>query len=378
MAKIKRRSAWRGAALICTAMLCACFASVLAGCQTDTNSTDNTGTTTTETDSNATRTFVDSCGRSVEVPAHIDRIASSGPLAQQVLLTIAPNKMVGLSTKISDDQAKYLGPNYASMDIFGQIYGGKGDFNKEAVAAADPQVIIDIGEAKKTISEDMDQLQEATGIPCVHIESTLSTYDQAYTMLGDLLGEEDSAATLANYCRHAYDDTKAALDKIPASDRIKGAYLLGDDGLHAIAKGSYQGTVIDMTYDNVVEVEKASGSGQGNEISLEQISLWDPDFIVFSSGSIYSSVADDAAWSDLTAIKTKNYCEAPGSPYNWLSGPPSVNQVLGMQWLPRVVYPNAFDNDLQQVVTEYYHLFYHYDLSQADYDTLMTNALPKK
>ena len=96
----------------------------------------------------ATRTFTDSLGREVELPAQIDRVAASGPLAQNVLLTIAPEKMVGLATKIADDQAKYLGSEYASLDVFGQIYGGKGDFNKEAVAAADPQVVIDVARRK--------------------------------------------------------------------------------------------------------------------------------------------------------------------------------------------------------------------------------------
>ena len=44
----------------------------------------------------ATRTFTDSAGREVEVPAQIDRIAPAGHTATQVLLTMAPDKLVTL------------------------------------------------------------------------------------------------------------------------------------------------------------------------------------------------------------------------------------------------------------------------------------------
>lgn len=369
-----RLSRRRFMALICSAVLALGLTCGLAGCadqgQKETQSPTPTESTAT------TRSFTDSAGRTVEIPTKIDRIASSGPLAQQVLLTIAPDKMVGLSVKITDEQAKYLGNTYASMPIFGQIYGGKGDFNKEAVAAADPQLIIDIGEAKPTIAEDMDALQEQTGIPCVHIESSLSTYDEAYKTLGDLLGESEAAEQLASYCKDAYESTKAGLANVSDSERVRGAYLLGDAGLNAIAQGSFQGTVVDMTLDNVVVVDKASGSGMGNEISMEQLSVWNPDFIVFGANSVYSDVATDSTWQGISAIAQKKYCEAPGLPYNWLSGPPSVNQILGMQYLPRVVYPEAFNDDLKERIVTYYKLFYHYDLTDAEYDILMERAIP--
>ena len=102
-----------------------------------------------------TRTFTDSLGREVELPAQIDRIAPSGHTANQVLLTMAPEKMVCLSQDLTEDQQKYaVGlKDYASLPITGAAFGAKGDINKEAVAAADPQVIIDTGEVKDGLVE---------------------------------------------------------------------------------------------------------------------------------------------------------------------------------------------------------------------------------
>ena len=170
-----------GFAIAATAMALA-LAFSLAGCSGGQKESSDQKSDA-QAEAPATRTFTDSLGREVELPAQIDRVAASGPLAQNVLLTIAPEKMVGLATKIADDQAKYLGSEYASLDVFGQIYGGKGDFNKEAVAAADPQVVIDVGEAKDGMKDDLDTLQDQIGIPVVHIASSLDSYDKAYTCL---------------------------------------------------------------------------------------------------------------------------------------------------------------------------------------------------
>ena len=90
---------------------------------------------------------------------------------------------------------------------------------------------------------------------------------------------------------------------------------------------------------NVADLGKVSGSGSGTEVSLEQLSLWDPELILFQEGSIYDTVGSDPAWADLTAVKDGNYYEVPGTPWCWLNNPPTVNQVLGMQWLPRLLYP---------------------------------------
>ena len=324
-----------------------------------------------------TVSFTDSAGRTVEVPANIERVAISGPISQMVLLTIAPEKLVGLSNELSADEIKYVAGDIANLPVFGQIYGGKGDFNKEAVANADPQIVIDIGEAKKTIVEDLDGIQEAIGIPCVHIEASIDSYDEAYKVLGKLLGVEDRANVLADYCTKAYKDTTAIVEAIPEADRVKVLYLLGNDGLNVMGKGSFQGTVVDKCADNLAVLEKVGGSGLGNESSFEQIALWNPAMIIFAPGSIYSTVGDDATWQTVDAIANKNYYEVPGTPYNWISSPPGINQVLGYQWFARLCYPDKFTDSIADVAKGYYKTFYQYDLTDAEVEAIVANSVPK-
>ena len=324
-----------------------------------------------------TRTFADSLGRQVELPVNIERICPSGRTAQQVLLTMAPDKMVGLSQELTDDQLAIFGEKFAGYPVFGAVLGAKDDLNREAVAAADPQVIIDTGEAKKDTLESLDALQEQLGIPVVFVEAKLEDYGAAYKVLGELLGMEDRGNELSAYCTQAYDKVESTMATIPESERVNMAYLLGENGLNAIAKTSFQGQVIDMVANNVVVVDDVSGKGSGNEISLEQIALWDPELVIFQKGSIYESVGDDPAWQGIAAIANDNYYEVPNNPWCWMNNPPTVNQLMGMQWLPRLLYPDAFDDSIQDVTRAYYHTMYGYDLTDAELSELLEGALPK-
>lgn len=352
----------------------AALAFALTGCASGSGDAASAGSEGPSTEAPQSRTFTDDLGRTVELPAQIDRIAPSGHTANQVLLTMAPEKMVGVSQKLTDAQLRYLPAYVADLPEFGAAFGKKGNLNKEAVAAAGAQVLIDTGEPKDGLAEDLDALQEQLGIPCVFIDTPLDCWDAAYTRLGELLGMPERGAELSAYCASAYRETTAAVAQVPADKRVRVAYLSGKEGLNAIAKGSYQGTVIDLVAENVVAVESPSGSGQGNEIGLEQLTVWNPDLIVFGANSVYGSVGQEAGWSGISAISSGTYYEVPSEPWTWLNNPPTVNQVLGLQWFARLCYPDRFGDDLESVVTGYYRTFYGYELSHAEYEGLVEKA----
>lgn len=385
---MKRLVAVLAASMLCVAVLgiagCGSSSSTSAASSAGSSSAAASDTSASASSASAsaaaegTREFTDSLGRTVEIPANVERVAATGAISQQVMFTMAPDLLVGLCDEMTDAEQLYVGEQYASLPIFGQIYGGKGDFNKETVAAADPQVIVDIGEGKKGIEEDLDELQNTIGIPVVHIEATIADYDQAYTMLGELLGREDRAAEISAYVKDVYDSTNAKLAEIPEDQRVKAAYLLGDAGLNAMAAGTFQAGVLDMVTDNVAVIEGAKGSGLGSEVSFEQVALWNPDLVLFAPESIYDTVGDDAAWQTISAIESGNYYEVPASPYNWISTPPSVNQIMGIQWLSRLCYPDVFDDDIATVTKQYYKTMYGYELGDDECQKLIEKAVPQE
>lgn len=322
-----------------------------------------------------TRVFTDSVGREVEVPAQIDKVALSGPMAQIVLFALCPDKLVGVSNAWSTEAEQYLDEKYFTMPEIGQLYGGKGELNPETLLDSGAQIVIDVGEPKGSIAEDLDALQEQTGIPFVHITATTETTGDAYRMLGDLLNMKDEAETLAAYCEKVYDRTVSIAGSVEKANVL---YVTGDMGQNVIAAGSYHAEILDLLTNNLAVVDEPSSKGTGNEVSMEQILTWDPDVVIFAPESIYDTVADDAAWQSVTAIKNGAYYEVPFVPYNWMGFPPSVQRYLGMMWLSKVLYPDATaEYDLFSDVQEYYKLFYHCDLTQAQYDALVANSLGK-
>lgn len=328
-------------------------------------------------DPNATVLFTDSVGREVEVPANIERIAVSGPLAQIAIFALAPEKMVGIANEWDATAENYLPTEYYNLPLLGQLYGGKGELNLETLLASGAQVVIDVGEPKDTIVEDMDALQEQTGLPFVHISAYTATMGDSYRLLGDLLNMEDEAEVLATYCDNVYAKTLAIMDEVGEEGKAKLLYLLGDKGLNVIAEGSYHAESINMLSNNLAVVDDPSSKGTGNETDMEQILLWNPDVILFAPDSIYETVGTDPTWQNVSAIQNGKYYEVPFGPYNWMGFPPSVQRYLGMTWMAQLLYPDVAQYDLYQEVSQYYQLFYHTTLTEEQYDELVANSIGK-
>ena len=324
------------------------------------------------TQTETTRVFTDSCGREVKVPTDIQKVAVSGPLAQMVVFAIAPDKMVGVANAWDESAKAYFDAKYLELPLLGQLYGGKGELNLETLLAAAPDVVIDVGEPKDSMAEDLDALQEQTGIPFVHIDAYLASMDNTYAMLGDLLAMPNEAQGLADYCRYAYDKVKAIADSV---EKVNLLYVTGEEGLNVIAKGSYHAEAIDMLCNNLAVVDEPSSKGTGNEVDMEQILNWNPAAVIFAPGSIYSTVADNENWQTIPAIRDGRYYEVPMGPYNWMGFPPSVQRILGMQWMAKVLYPDAADYDMYETTQTYFQLFYHCDLTAEQYAALTAHSL---
>ena len=322
----------------------------------------------------AGRVFTDSTGREVTVDQEISRIAVTGPLGQIVVFAIAPDMLVGIPGAWNPTAKAYLDEQYYNLPVLGQLYGGKGDLNLEELLKAAPQVVIDIGEPKDSIAQDMDALTEQTGIPFVHISAYLEHMDETYTMLGELLGLEEEAGVLAETCERIYS---RAVEMMQGVEKVNMLYATGENGLNVLANGGYHSGVIDMMANNVAVVENVSSKGTGNEVDMEQILNWNPDVIVFSENSIYGTVGDDPVWQSVSAIESGRYYEVPFGPYNWIGQPPAVQRLLGMMWLGKLLYPEAATYDLYDEVAQYYQLFYHCDLTREQYDALMAKAIDK-
>lgn len=351
-------------------------AMMLAGCAKGTEPKKEAQNEAQNEVENKTRVFVDSAGREVEVPAEIKKVAPSGLLAQMVLYTACPDQLVGVADHFSEEASKYIDKAYTSLPKFGQFYGKNANLNMEAMLAEGPDVIIDIGEAKDTIKEDMDSLQEQIGIPVVFIEATISTMDTAYEQLGKLLGNEEEMKVLSEYCKKTIDHAEEMTKNLADEDKVSVYMALGEEGLNTNANGSFHAQVLDLIgAKNIADVE-VTGAGAGSQVSLEQILEWNPEVILTYTKDVYEIVTTDGRWKDLDAVKNGRVYKIPTAPFNFISDPPSVNRMIGISWLGNLLYPDQYEFTNEEMKT-FYKDFYHIELKEDMIEEIMEYAAAK-
>lgn len=358
---------------------------MLGGCgnnktadSTDKSSSSSVTVSSTKSDDTSTRKFTDSAGREVEIPATLNKVAPSGAMAQIVLYTFEPETLVGLSSEFSDDAKEFVDAKYYNLPVFGQFYGKKSNLNIEALNAAEPDIVIDIGEAKDTIKDDMDQLQDQLGIPVVFIEATLDTMSDAYTQLGELYNKPDAAKKLSEYSKKVLDQAETNTKKISDDDKKSIYIAAGDTGLNTNAEGSFHAEILDVVgAKNVVTGVEAASQGYGTEVSMEQLMNWQPEYILANSKAVYDLITTDSVWAELDAVKNGKVYQVPTKPYNFLGTPPSVNRLIGISWIGNLLYPDVYTGDIKEEVTSFYELFYHVTLTDDQLNEVLENSLAK-
>ena len=313
--------------------------------------------------------FTDSVGREVEVPRDIQRILPSGGMARDFIWPLAADRIISTDEPFTEEALVYLGEQYADLPITGDLYQTGSELNIEEVASLNPQIIIDFGEPKASIKEDLDALQELLGIPCVFIEGSFTNTADAYRMLGQLLNLPEEAEEIALFIENIMDTTAEVFSRV---DKRTLAFVNTSYGLGCIARGTYFDEIWSYMGENVTVVDEAQ-MYWFSTVSLEQLQIWDPEFLFFFSVDAYETAISDPAWSELQAVKSGNCYTIPTEPVDFCFSP-SVNRYMGIMWLAEIMYPDEFDWNIKDCVFDYYKMFYHCDMTDELYEQLMAGG----
>lgn len=324
------------------------------------------------------RLFTDSCGRQVEIPAHLTKVAPSGAVAQMIIYAVAPDKLGCWAGRLGEKQKAYMDKKYHTLPVTGHFYG-KGDLSMEALIEASPQVIIDLGNKKDGMEEDLDNIQRQTGIPTIFIEATVDTYGEMFRTLGNLLGEDEQGERLAVYTEKTYAEARKAKGQLKKENRTRVMFGTGKTGLGCNAKGSIHCGVLEAVgVENVIQVPELSNKGGGNTVTIEEVIKADPEVILLEAGGPYDTLDKDPYWSALKAVQEGHYYEIPYGPYHFLANPPSINQIIGIKWLGHLVYPELYPYDMVKELQDFYALFLHYELSEEQAMALLAHSTGKE
>lgn len=305
--------------------------------------------------------FIDDLNHKRAIPENLTKIAPSGSLAQVFLASFDADKISGLAKKLPKKSLQYLPERLKTLPEFGQFYGKNTNFNLEAVIKEKVELILDIGEEKKTHAQDMDQIMEQTGIPTVFIKAGIDNLDHTFSKMGELLNNKKRGDELSSYVKNLYQYVAEHKEKMQ-DKKIRVYMALGDDGLSTNAKTSFHSELLNFIgVENVVDLP-ASTKGEGTKVSMEQLINYKPQFILCQSKEILESIQNNPAWKSLNA----KFILIPSEPFNYIMNPPSANRLLGIYWLGNALAPDIYDFDIKDKMKEFYKLFWHYELSNEE------------
>ncbi len=320
------------------------------------------------------RVFIDSAERRIDVPAKIERVFAAGPPASIMLYTLAPEKLLGWNRAPLPQEQAHMPARYARLPELGRLTGRGNTANVERILRARPEVMVDYGALHDTYVSLADRVQTQTGIPYVLLDGAFLKIPASYRLFGALLGVEERAERLAAYAERTLQEVNALMAKIPADSRPRVYYGRGPDGLETGLGGSINVELLEFV--GAINVAAADGARGGlASVSMEQILKWNPEVVLTLDPRFFESLKQDPIWRNVRAVRDGRVYLAPSVPFGWFDRPPSVNRLIGVRWLLSVLYPEHVAIDMRTSTREFYRLFYHVELNDAQLDQLLKHAV---
>jgi iron complex transport system substrate-binding protein len=309
----------------------------------------------------------DAAGRSVPIPARVERVFPAGPPAAIALYTVAPELLLGWARPTSAAEREFLLPDIGTRPEVGRITGRGNTANLEVVLALKPDLVLDIGTVNPTFVSLADRVQQQTGVPYALLDGRFDGIAASYRLIGELIGRRDAAEERARYVENTVTTITSRIADIAPGRRPRVYYARGPRGLETGLGGSINVETIELLARNVAG-ETRGGLGT---VSIEQVLQWNPEIIVTIDRDFAASVSTDRAWSPVAAVSSRRVHLSPQLPFGWVDFPPSVNRLIGMWWLAKIFYPERFPEDLRALTREFYRLFYHVSIDDRQIERIL-------
>lgn len=304
--------------------------------------------------------FAESAGSPPE-PQKIERVLSAGRVADVLLMSLAPEKLAGISMEILPQRMKmYFLPRIQQIPNVGRLTGRGSTASLEKIVAIKPDIIIDVGNVSKTYTETAERVKQQTGIPYVLIDGRFENTAEQIRQIAALIGVRQRGKVLANLAENIMMKTRKTVSKQTA---LRVYFGRGADGLETGLAGSIHAEVLDWV--GAQNVAAAAGQKIIARVSIEQILQWDPEVIITHDENFYAALQQSATvWQTVSAVRNQRIYLIPSEPFGWLDQPPGINRLLGSIWLTHILAPERLSaKDTARLITDYFRLFYQYDLS---------------
>ena len=301
-------------------------------------------------------TVTDAAGRAVPVPERVARVFPAGPPAAILLYSLAPDLLIGWPRSNRPEECEFMRPDICTRPEIGRLTGRGNTANLEVVLALKPDLTLDVGSTAPTFVSLATRVQEQTGIPYALLDGRFDGLVSTYRTVGALTRQGAAAEALAKYADDTMTTIKRRVEPIAPGQRPKVYYARGPRGLETGLGGSINVETIEFLGARNVAAERPGGLAT---VSIEQVLLWDPEVIITIDRDFAGAVSSDPAWRSVKAVRDRRVHLSPKLPFGWVDFPPSVNRLIGLWWLAKIIYPQFFPEDLKALTRDFYSVFYH-------------------
>ena len=299
----------------------------------------------------AAGTVQDATGRSIAIPDKVARVFPAGPPAAIMLYTLAPELLLGWPRANRADECAFLLPDICTRPEVGRLTGRGNTANLESVIALKPDLILDVGSTSPTFTSLAARVQEQTGIPYALLDGRFEVMPTTYRQLGALTQRD--AAPLADYAEQTLAKISARVNRDPGG-RASARLLCARS-----ARPGNRARRLDQCRDHRVSrraQRRRRAQGRARQRLDRAGAAWNPDVIVTIDRDFAANVRSDPQWKDVAAVRAGRVHLSPKLPFGWVDFPPSVNRLIGLWWLAKILYPEHFKEDMRELTRDFYKL----------------------
>lgn len=346
----------------------------LTACTSSVNNTKNA-------EANENITVTDLLGREVEVPSEVDSIIALGAGGLRMISYAGAQDMVVGVEQAEHEQTLAKCYNYINYDTFKELpvvgTGGSGSYDayEEEIIGLAPDVIF------ASYTEDLaDDLQNKTGIPVVVITYDGGMFDeklyQSMELIGKVLGLEKRCTEVVGALKGWQKDLAERTADIADTDKPRvftGACSF--KGGHGI-EGTYTSFPPFTAIGAINVADELSDKVGGVVVDLEQLAVWNPDYIFLDPNNMHL-VNDDYAvnkdfYDSLTAVKEgRVYTQVA---YNWYTTNIET-AVVDAYYAGKIIFPDSFEDiEIETLAKDVYTTLLG-DNAEGYYDALVDGGL---
>lgn len=284
-------------------------------------------------------TLKDGADRTVTIPAGVTSVVPAGPPAQALLQALAPGLLGGLVEPFKPEQVIYVDPKIAALPQIPMLSRTDAPGDVAMVAALKPGLCVDYGNVSARYVAATEAIQEELHVPAAIFGGDLANTGAVATALGSALGVDGRAKQIAAAIAEVMARIKPVAEL--ADDARASVYMArGSDGLQAMRAGASFDEPIRLAGGRNVVV--ASG-GPFKRMSIADVVALKPSVVIFAESEALSSPLHDAL------PKGTIFILDAGEPYKVLTGPPSLNRIIGLEALAVILHPDRVEADPDEI-----------------------------